>query len=92
MNKDLKNYTILQDSQKCVHLKYNRKNGYRNFFFIKTKNPIENIHALMKTFTGTKLTIKKNLHTVTRYFYTLKYTLTNKSPNYDFKKIFFTMK
>lgn len=59
MNKDLKNYTILQDSQKCVHLKYNRKNGYRNFFFIKTKNPIENIHALMKTFTGTKLTIKK---------------------------------
>lgn len=58
MNKDLKNHTILQDSQKCVHLKYNRKK--RNFFFIKTKNPIENIHALMKTFTGTKLTIKKS--------------------------------
>lgn len=58
MNKDLKNYTILQDSQKCVHLKYNKK-WLPNFFFIKTKNPIENIHVLMKTFTDTKLTIKK---------------------------------
>lgn len=38
MNKDLKNYTILQDSQKCVHLKYNKK-WLPNFFFFQNQKP-----------------------------------------------------
>lgn len=85
-----KYYTILNGSHKMCACKIKLRKtwflffiNYKNFFFIKTKNLIENIHirTCMNNFTCCKLTLFQKPHTFPGK--TLIFNLTNTSPNYS---------